>query len=45
MGSQTEAVCEHTTQQFESAGVEKIILNAWNAALSLIELQREEYCT
>ncbi|WP_436868958.1 class II aldolase/adducin family protein [Acinetobacter courvalinii] len=41
----SEVVCEHTTQQFESNGVEKIILNAWNAALSLIEQQREEYCT
>jgi len=41
----SELVCEHTTKQFESKGVEQIILNAWNAALSLIEQQREEYCT
>lgn len=41
----SEAVREYTTQQFESNGIERIILSAWHAALSLIEQQREEYCS
>ena len=41
----SEAVCLHTAKQFESKAIEQIILNAWQAALSLIEQQREEYCS
>lgn len=38
------SVCEHTAQQFEGQGVEQVILKAWQAALSLIEAQQEDYC-
>jgi len=38
-------VCERTARQFNSPAVEPIILNAWNAALSLIENQKAEYCS
>lgn len=41
----SQQVCEHTTAQFESKGVERIIENAWNAALSLIEQQKKDYCS
>ena len=41
----SQQVCEHTSAQFESKGVERIIANAWHAALSLIEQQKEEYCS
>ena len=41
----SEDVCKHTMKQFEGKGIEKIILNAWNAALSLIEQEQEEYCS
>ncbi len=41
----SEAICEHTASQFELGGVEIVMLSAWNAALSLIEQQREEYCS
>ena len=36
-------VCLHTAQQFESDAAEPIIQAAWNAALSLIENQKEDY--
>ena len=38
-------VCERTARQFNSSAVEPIILNAWNAALTLIEGQKAEYCS
>lgn len=38
-------VCERTAKQFSSPAIEPIIVNAWHAALSLIEAQRAEYCT
>ncbi|MDE1167293.1 MAG: class II aldolase/adducin family protein [Pseudomonas sp.] len=38
-------VCEHTAKQFESEGIETIIAMAWAAALTLIEDQRESYCS
>jgi ribulose-5-phosphate 4-epimerase/fuculose-1-phosphate aldolase len=38
-------VCEHTAKQFESDGVEQIIDMAWAAALTLIQDQRESYCS
>ena len=38
-------VCERTARQFNSSAVEPIILNAWNAALTLIEDQKAEYCS
>ncbi|MCK4100737.1 class II aldolase/adducin family protein [Acinetobacter radioresistens] len=41
----TPEVCERTARQFNSPAVEPIILNAWNAALSLIENQKAEYCS
>ncbi|MCG2574942.1 class II aldolase/adducin family protein [Acinetobacter sp. ME22] len=37
-------VCEHTAQQFDRDEAEQIILDAWHAALSLIEQQKDEYC-
>ncbi len=41
----SEAVRQHTAQQFESELIEMVMLKAWNAALSLIEHQRNEYCS
>ena len=41
----SEAVRQHTAQQFESELIEMVMLKAWNAALSLIEHQRDEYCS
>ena len=41
----SQQVCEHTSAQFESKGIERIIANAWHAALSLIEQQKEAYCS
>ncbi|MDC4272730.1 class II aldolase/adducin family protein [Acinetobacter baumannii] len=38
-------VCEHTAQQFNREEAEQIILDAWHAALSLIEQQKVEYCS
>ena len=40
----SETVCQHTAQQFESEMIEMVMLKAWNAALSLIEHQRDDYC-
>ncbi|RKG43082.1 MULTISPECIES: class II aldolase/adducin family protein [Acinetobacter] len=37
-------VREHTLKQFESPQAEPIIMAAWNAALSLIEDQKADYC-
>ncbi len=38
-------VCEHTAQQFEADDSEGITELAWQAALTLIESQRDEYCS
>ncbi|WP_130804441.1 class II aldolase/adducin family protein [Acinetobacter ihumii] len=38
-------VCQHTAAQFDREGVEQIIGDAWQAALSLIESQQQEYCS
>ncbi len=38
-------VCQHTAQQFDREGIEEIIANAWQAALSLIETQQQDYCS
>jgi len=38
-------VCAHTAMQFESDGAENIIDMAWTAALTLIESQRDSYCS
>ncbi|WP_288395480.1 class II aldolase/adducin family protein [uncultured Acinetobacter sp.] len=37
-------VCRHTAAQFNRKEVEPIIQDAWQAALSLIEHQQDEYC-
>lgn len=39
------AVCEHTAHQFDREGIEDIIIDAWKAALSLIETQQGDYCS
>lgn len=39
----SQAVCQRTAEQFNSPMAEPIILNAWHAALSLIEDQRDDY--
>ncbi|MNE89192.1 Decarboxylase NovR [compost metagenome] len=38
-------VCEHTARQFEGDNIDSIIDMAWEAALALIEDQRESYCS
>lgn len=38
-------ICEHTAQQFDRPEVDVIINDAWHAALSLIEQQKQEYCS
>ncbi|KAA8730983.1 class II aldolase/adducin family protein [Acinetobacter qingfengensis] len=38
-------VCERTARQFDRDGVEQIIEDAWQAALTLIENQKEDYCS
>lgn len=40
----SEAVCEFTASQFEQDEAEGIILDAWHAALSLIEKDKADYC-
>jgi ribulose-5-phosphate 4-epimerase/fuculose-1-phosphate aldolase len=39
-----EAVCRHTAAQFGREGIEGIIDLAWQAALSLIDEQRADWC-
>nr|WP_295741224.1 class II aldolase/adducin family protein [uncultured Acidocella sp.] len=39
----SEEVCVHTAEQFSREGAEGIIQLAWEAALSLIEAQRDDY--
>lgn len=39
-----EDVCRHTAAQFRRDGIDAIIDLAWNAALSLIDEQRAEWC-
>ncbi|SDI40815.1 Ribulose-5-phosphate 4-epimerase/Fuculose-1-phosphate aldolase [Pseudomonas flavescens] len=41
----TEEVCRHTARQFERDEAEEIIQLSWAAALTLIEDQRESYCS
>ncbi|WDY60151.1 class II aldolase/adducin family protein [Pseudomonas sp. PSKL.D1] len=41
----SEAVCHHTAAQFERDDSSEIIALSWNAALTLIEGQRESYCS
>ncbi|MFJ4394389.1 class II aldolase/adducin family protein [Pseudomonas sp. NPDC089396] len=41
----SEAVCRHTAAQFERDESAQIISLSWNAALTLIEHQRESYCS
>ncbi len=41
----TKEVCEHTARQFEGENIDSIIDMAWEAALTLIEDQRESYCS
>lgn len=41
----SEAVCRHTAAQFARDGIDGIIELAWQAALSLIEAQRAEWCS
>ncbi|MCY1547570.1 hypothetical protein D9M68_836370 [compost metagenome] len=38
-------VCEHTARQFEGENIGSIIDMAWEAALTLIEDQRDSYCS
>ncbi|MHC6225083.1 class II aldolase/adducin family protein [Pseudomonas sp. X10] len=40
-----EDVCRHTAEQFERDDSAEIITLSWNAALTLIESQRESYCS
>ncbi|GBU10017.1 hypothetical protein AwWohl_11550 [Gammaproteobacteria bacterium] len=39
------AVCTHTAAQFEQDGESNIIKLTWNAALMLVEEQRDSYCS
>ncbi|MBJ9975171.1 class II aldolase/adducin family protein [Pseudomonas sp. S75] len=41
----SEAVCRHTAEQFGRDGIDGIIDMAWQAALSLIDEQRHEWCS
>jgi len=41
----SETVCRHTAAQFERDESAQIISLSWNAALTLIEHQRESYCS
>ncbi|APQ13665.1 aldolase [Pseudomonas oryzihabitans] len=41
----SEAVCRHTAAQFDRDGIDGIIDLAWQAALSLIEAQRADWCS
>lgn len=41
----SEAVCRHTAAQFTRDGIDGIIELAWQAALSLIEAQRADWCS
>ncbi|MBD8495806.1 class II aldolase/adducin family protein [Pseudomonas syringae] len=41
----SEEVCRHTAAQFGRDGIDGIIDLAWQAALSLIEAQRSEWCS
>ncbi|GLO15799.1 class II aldolase [Pseudomonas putida] len=41
----SEAVCRHTAAQFDRDEADEIIALSWNAALTLIETQRESYCS
>jgi ribulose-5-phosphate 4-epimerase/fuculose-1-phosphate aldolase len=41
----SEAVCRQTAAQFERDGINDIINMGWEAALTLIENQREAYCS
>jgi ribulose-5-phosphate 4-epimerase/fuculose-1-phosphate aldolase len=41
----SSAVCAHTAEQFEQDDAENIVDLAWAAALTLIESQRESYCS
>ena len=40
----SEEVCRHTAAQFARDGIDGIIDLAWQAALSLIEEQRDDWC-
>ena len=40
-----EEVCRHTAAQFGRDGIDGIIDMAWQAALSLIDAQRSEWCS
>ncbi|MFU8926079.1 class II aldolase/adducin family protein [Acinetobacter puyangensis] len=40
----SEAICEFTAAQFEQDDAEGIIWDAWQAALSLIEQDKADYC-
>lgn len=41
----SESVCRHTAAQFERDEADEIIKLSWQAALTLIEAQRESYCS
>ena len=41
----SEAVCRHTAAQFDRDEADEIIALSWSAALTLIETQRESYCS
>lgn len=41
----SEAVCQHTAAQFGRDGIDGIIDLAWQAALSLIDEQRTDWCS
>ncbi len=41
----SEEVCRHTAEQFKRDEAAEIMNMAWNAALTLIENQRESYCS
>ncbi|MFP5425198.1 MAG: class II aldolase/adducin family protein [Gammaproteobacteria bacterium] len=41
----SEQVCRHTAEQFARDDAAQIISLSWNAALTLIEHQRESYCS
>ncbi|NBA95888.1 class II aldolase/adducin family protein [Pseudomonas sp. R5(2019)] len=41
----SESVCRHTAEQFERDDAEEIVALSWEAALTLIQSQRESYCS
>lgn len=44
LNTSSEEVCLHTAAQFGRDGIDGIIHMAWQAALSLIDEQRTDWC-